>query len=126
MRVISCRHNHDVRINIIQLLHTFLDNSENYRPLGAVDNLMHYRPRPQCPKRFVIVVLLPNHFFNRRDSSSGRASASCAVGQVRCRIDTWPRHTKDVIKMVPVATLLGAQHYKASTGFSSLSQTMQH
>ena len=30
------------------------------------------------------------------------------------------RHTKDVIKMVPVATLLGAQHYKASTGFSSL------
>ena len=54
------------------------------------------------------------------DSSSGRASASCAVGQDGCRIDTWPRHTKDVIKMVPVATLLGAQHYKASTGFSSL------
>ena len=24
------------------------------------------------------------------------------------------------LKMVPVATLLGAQHYKASTGFSSL------
>ena len=57
---------------------------------------------------------------DRRDSSSGRASASCAVGQDGCRIDTWPRHTKDVIKMVPVATLLGAQHYKASTGFSSL------
>ena len=56
----------------------------------------------------------------RRDSSSGRASASCAVGQDGCRIDTWPRHTKDVIKMVPVATLLGAQHYKVSTGFSSL------
>ena len=56
----------------------------------------------------------------RRDSSSGRASSSCAVGQDGCRIDTWPRHTKDVIKMVPVATLLGAQHYKASTGFSSL------
>ena len=55
-----------------------------------------------------------------RDSSSGRASASCEVGQDGCRIDTWPRHTKDVIKMVPVATLLGAQHYKASTGFSSL------
>ena len=52
--------------------------------------------------------------------SSGRASASCAVGQDWCRIDTWPRHTKDIIKMVPVATLLGAQHYKASTGFSSL------
>ena len=29
-----------------------------------------------------------------------------------------PRHTKGV-KMVPMATLLGAQHYKASTGFSS-------
>ena len=58
--------------------------------------------------------------YNRRDSSSGRASASCAVGQDGCRIDSWPRHTKDVIKMVPVATLLGAQHYKASTGFSSL------
>ena len=55
-----------------------------------------------------------------RDSSSGRASASCAVGQDGCRIDAWPRHTKDVIKMVPVAILLGAQHYKASTGFSSL------
>ena len=60
------------------------------------------------------------YLYNRRDSSSGRASASCAVGQDGCRIDTWPRHTKDVIKMVPVATLLGAQHYKASTGFSSL------
>ena len=59
-------------------------------------------------------------FKYRSDSSSGRASASCAVGQDGCRIDTWPRHTKDVIKMVPVATLLGAQHYKASTGFSSL------
>ena len=59
-------------------------------------------------------------WFDRRDSSSGRASASCAVGQDGCRINTWPRHTKDVIKMVPVATLLGAQHYKASTGFSSL------
>ena len=58
--------------------------------------------------------------YHRRDSSSGRASASCAVGQDGCRIDTWPHHTKDVIKMVPVATLLGAQHYKASTGFSSL------
>ena len=55
-----------------------------------------------------------------KNSSSGRASASCAVGQDGWRIDTWPRHTKDVIKMVPVATLLGAQHYKASTGFSSL------
>ena len=57
---------------------------------------------------------------NHRDSSSGRASALCAVGQDGSRIDTWSHHTKDVIKMVPVATLLGAQHYKASTGFSSL------
>ena len=54
------------------------------------------------------------------ERSSGRASASCTVGQDGCRIDIWPRHTKDVIKIVPVATLLGAQHYKASTGFSSL------
>ena len=62
------------------------------------------------------------NLFNRRESSSGRASASCAVGQDGCMIDTWPRHTKDVIKMVPVATLLGAQYYKASTGFSSLTK----
>ena len=62
----------------------------------------------------------PSININRRDSWSGRASASCAVGQNVRMIDTWPRHTKDVIKMVPVATLLGAQHYKASTGFSSL------
>ena len=55
-----------------------------------------------------------------KEQDAIRASASCAVGQDGCRIDTWPRHTKDVIKMVPVATLLGAQHYKASTGFSSL------
>ena len=55
---------------------------------------------------------------HRRDSSSGRAS--CSVVQDGCRIDTWPRHTKDVVKMVPVATLLSALHYKASTGFSSL------
>ena len=60
------------------------------------------------------------HILDGRDSSSGSASASCGVGQDVCRIDTWPRHTIDVIKMVPVATLLGAQHYKASTGFSSL------
>ena len=69
----------------------------------------------------------------RRGGGGGGASGSnvtaiaqvverplCVVGQDGCRIDTWPCHTKDVIKMVPVATLLGAQHYKASTGFSSL------
>ena len=33
------------------------------------------------------------------------------------RFETRPRHTKGV-KMVPGATLLGAQNYKASTGFS--------
>ena len=41
---------------------------------------------------------------------SGRASASGPGGR--------GFHTKGV-KMVPVATLLGAQHYKAGTGFSS-------
>ena len=85
------------------------------------------RPTPENTKfgtftisAFSLPSLHTSHTSNRRDSSSGRASASCAVGQDGCRIDTWPRHTKDVIKMVPVATLLGAQHYKASTGFSSL------
>ena len=34
---------------------------------------------------------------------------------VGLKIESWPCHTKGV-KMVPVATLLGAQHYKASTG----------
>ena len=48
-------------------------------------------------------------------SSSGRASVSGLGGRW---VDTWPRHTKGV-KMVSVATLLGAQHYKASTGFFS-------
>ena len=47
--------------------------------------------------------------------SSGRASAP---GSGSRGFDTRPRNTKGV-KMVPVATLLGAQHYKASTGFSS-------
>ena len=44
-----------------------------------------------------------------------RASASEAGGR---GFYPGPGHTKD-FKMVPVATLLGAQHYKASTGFSS-------
>ena len=47
-------------------------------------------------------------------SANGRASASGAGGR---GFDPGPRHTKGV-KMVPVATLLGAQHYKASTGSS--------
>ena len=46
---------------------------------------------------------------------SGRASTSGSGGR---GFESRPRHTKGV-KMVPVATLLGAQHYKASTGFSS-------
>ena len=45
----------------------------------------------------------------------GRASASGSGGR---GFESRPRHTK-ALKMVPVATLLGAQHYKASTGFSS-------
>ena len=46
------------------------------------------------------------------DGTNGRASASGAGGR---GFESRPRHTKDV-KMIPVATLLGAQHYKASTG----------
>ena len=46
---------------------------------------------------------------------SGRASAS---GSGRRGFESRPCHTKGV-KMVPVATFLGAQHYKASTGFHS-------
>ena len=45
-----------------------------------------------------------------------RSSASKAEGG---RFDFGPRHTKDV-KMVQAADLIDAQHYKASTGFSSL------
>ena len=47
---------------------------------------------------------------------SGRASASGWGGRW---FEFRPRHSK-AVKMVPVATLLDAQHYKASTGFSSL------
>ena len=46
------------------------------------------------------------------DGANGRASASGAGGR---GFESRPRHTKGV-KMVPVATLLGAQHYKAITG----------
>ena len=49
---------------------------------------------------------------NGPDSSSG----SEAGGR---RFETWPHHTKGV-KIVPVATLLGAQHYQTITDFSSL------
>ena len=48
-----------------------------------------------------------------------RASASEAGGR---GFDPEPSHIKDV-KMVPVATLLGAQHYKANTSFSSPKET---
>ena len=44
-----------------------------------------------------------------------RTSASGAGGR---GFDPGPGHTK-TLKMVLVAALLGAQHYKASTGFSS-------
>ena len=38
-----------------------------------------------------------------------RAGATWAGG---CGFDPWPRHTKDVIKMVPDASLLSAQHIR--------------
>ena len=44
---------------------------------------------------------------NRLDNSVGRASASRAGG---CGFDPWPRHTKDDMKMVQVASLFGDQH----------------
>ena len=67
-------------VNIIQLFHTFLCNSQNYHPRGAVDDPMHCCPRPKaegnsasghpqhrggdsfdcCTERNEIVVLLPN------------------------------------------------------------------
>ena len=53
-------------------------------------------------------------FLTGLDSANGRASASGTGGR---GFDPGPRHTKGV-KMVPVATLLCAQHYKASTGSS--------
>ena len=56
----------------------------------------------------------PGLSYTGPDSANGRASASGAEGR---GFDPGPRHTKGV-KMVPVATLLGAQHYKASTGSS--------
>ena len=83
---------------------------------------------PNCSKNYIGAQgedLLRVKAFLTAAIARGRVSASCAVGQDGCRIYTWPRHTKDVIKMVPVAALLGAQHYKTSTGFSSL-KTMRH
>ena len=67
-------------LNSIQLFHTFLSNSQNYHPRGAVDDPMHCCPRPKaegnsasghpqhrggdsfdcCTERYEIVVLLPN------------------------------------------------------------------
>ena len=64
----------------IQLFHTFLCNSQNYQPRGAVADPMHCCPRPKvegnsasghpqhrggdsfdcCTERYEIVVLLPN------------------------------------------------------------------
>ena len=55
--------------------------------------------------------------------ASGRASALGSEGR---GFESRPRHTKS-IKMVPVATLLGAQHYKApheyfTTNFATLTK----
>ena len=66
--------------NSIQPFHTFLCNSQNYHPRGALDDPMHCCPRPKaegnsasghpqhrggdsfdcCTERYEIVVLLPN------------------------------------------------------------------
>ena len=66
--------------NLIQLFHTFLCNSQNHHPRGAVDDPMHCCQRPKaegnsasghpqhrggdsfdcCAERYEIVVLLPN------------------------------------------------------------------
>ena len=75
-KIIMCLHIY----NSIQLFHTFLCNSQNYHPRGAVDDPMHCCPRlkaegnsasghPQhrggdsfdcCKESYEIVVLLPN------------------------------------------------------------------
>ena len=72
--------NTEVHETFIQLFHTFLCNSQNYHPRGAVDDPMHCFPRPKaegnsasghpqhrggdsfdcCTERYEIVVLLPN------------------------------------------------------------------
>ena len=53
---------------------------------------------------------------NRSGGSVVRAFAPWALGR---GFDPRPRHTKDVIKMVPDASLLSAQHIR--TGLASLS-----
>ena len=88
-------------------------------PQWAKQQTKKLRPLPTKIKSFTCVTyenFVTYYLFilTGPDSSSGRASASGAGGR---RFETRPRHTKGV-KMVPVATLLGAQHYKASTGFS--------
>ena len=56
----------------------------------------------------------PNNGNTGPDSANGRASASGAGG-----VGSIPgRAIPKALIMVPVATLLGAQHYKASTGSS--------
>ena len=60
------------------VLHTFLDNSDNYRPevlwttWCTITQGRGGRPQNRagdsfhcCPKRFVILYLLPNHFFSQ-------------------------------------------------------------
>ena len=32
----------------MQLFHSFLGDSQNYQPRGAVDHLINYRPRPKA------------------------------------------------------------------------------
>ena len=57
------------------------------------------------------------NIFKRKYSSGGTVVGAFAPGGHG--FDPRPRHTKDVIKMVPDASLLGAQHIR--TGLASLS-----
>ena len=85
-------------------------------------------PLPYCSFRSSLILLglqCLTRQGNRRDSSRGRASASCAVGQDWCRINTWPRHTKDVIKWYQWLPCLALSSIRQALA-SLLSQTMHH
>ena len=61
------------------------------------------------------------HIYSRKNHSTGPAGSVVEHPlQDREVVGSNPgRAIPKALKMVPVATLLGAQHYKASTGFSS-------
>ena len=85
----------------------------NYKNQVRLMNPGRFAPKPLPP-----LVVSPSRRLNGPDSANGRASASGAgvVGSIPGRA------IPKALKMVPVATLLGAQHYKASTG-SPLTQS---